>query len=416
MVLWSEYFLKISFIRIGYTLLNLPKSVDDVLIWMNKAFNALTIIILLELKERLDRAEPENRIEELERYQTLSSVYEEGVRVLKYVVFLLICLIALAATESLDIVQILEGSSLIGLALVFALQPWLRNMVGGVFIFADAKYKLNDRIRFSNLQGKVSEVTLRYTRLTKHDKTSVFIPNSRVLEQPVVNLSRRKTRLLQVKVSVKPNVSGEKLREAVKNIESSVKVLHPSFTSHYSNQKLDEDENGFTQPMYKTSNPANQYMLDINEAGGENKGLHTTQNIREAKKQRYLSKENTIQPEIFVGLSGWYEILVSATILGSTHKKNTSSHFLIPSRLQNLDHEEIADDNSYIKFRTEIFLRVKEILEEMDLEIIKHHSTLDSITDDSTSFKEFRKLDNMLSEDDVDNAIVTTAFFTNNIQ
>lgn len=115
-------------------------------------------MVTLESLGRVEAAETEEkRQEEMEKYHTVSSVYEEGFRVLRYLSFLIIILLGFVSTGSVNVVALLEGSSVVGLAFVFALQPWLRNMIGGVFIFADSKFKINDQIKLLNITGQVAE-------------------------------------------------------------------------------------------------------------------------------------------------------------------------------------------------------------------------------------------------------------------
>lgn len=191
-------------------------------------------ILVRQSEERVKNAETEEKKqEELERYNTARSVHEEGLRVLRYIAFLITILIGLGATNSVNVVDLLQSGTVVGLALVFALQPWLRNMIGGVFIFADLKFKINDKIKVINQTGVVEDVTLRFTRLRRPDNVHVFIPNSRVLEQAVCNYSRRSTRIIQIKLQVSRTTSVKQLRSAIKSLELQIPNLHPDLMSHY---------------------------------------------------------------------------------------------------------------------------------------------------------------------------------------
>ena len=48
----------------------------------------------------------------------------------------------------------------------------------------------------------VEDVTLRNTVLRREDNSLVFVPNSRVMEHPLSNMTTRDKRLLEIRVRV----------------------------------------------------------------------------------------------------------------------------------------------------------------------------------------------------------------------
>mmetsp|Transcript_19599 Transcript_19599/g.25413 ORF Transcript_19599/g.25413 Transcript_19599/m.25413 type:complete len:453 (+) Transcript_19599:120-1478(+) len=249
---WSKLLILFGFVLLSYSLLRVEdnnKSVNDVLIWFfiiplftvwliwtSVLFDTIAIIVEIDLRERVEKATSESKKKELtDRLRTTSSAYKEGIRVMKYVAFLFIIVIGLSS-QNVDVIDFLNTASLVALAFVFAVQPWLRNMIGGIFIFTDSKFTVNDEIRVMGIEGSVVGVTLRHTKVRRADNAIVYVPNSRVLEHPVANYSDRESRLLEIRLKISQDTPAAKIRELLSELERVLHSLHPTLTSHPKNQ------------------------------------------------------------------------------------------------------------------------------------------------------------------------------------
>jgi small-conductance mechanosensitive channel len=195
-----------------------------------------------------------------------SQALEELVRVVKYLAFLFLFTVALTA-NNVQVVQFFASASLLTVSVIFAGQPWIRNMIGGLLIFFDDKFKQGEYIRVVGVEGRVLRITLRATTLQRADNSIVFVPNSRVMEQPLTNLSRRRSRLIEIRVQLSRKTPAALLRKLIGELERALRSLHPSLTSH----------------------PANRVGHQASEDGG---------------------------PEVFVVLDSMYELLVWTSASG----------------------------------------------------------------------------------------------------
>lgn len=195
-----------------------------------------------------------------------SQALEELVRVVKYLAFLFLFTVALVA-NNVQVVQFFASASLLTVSVIFAGQPWIRNMIGGLLIFFDDKFKQGEYIRVVGVEGRVLRITLRATTLQRADNSIVFVPNSRVMEQPLTNLSRRRSRLIEIRVQLSRKTPAALLRKLIGELERALRALHPSLTSH----------------------PANRVGHQASEDGG---------------------------PEVFVVLDSMYELLVWTSASG----------------------------------------------------------------------------------------------------
>jgi len=82
---------------------------------------------------------------------------------------------------------LLAGASIIAMAVAFASQQALSNVVGGVFIIIFKPFRINDRLKIRELQGIVEDITLRHTVIRDFENKRIVIPNSVISNEVIVN-------------------------------------------------------------------------------------------------------------------------------------------------------------------------------------------------------------------------------------
>jgi len=84
----------------------------------------------------------------------------------------------------------LASAGVIGIAVGFAAKDTLANLFSGIFIVADAPYKIGDYIVIdSGERGKVTHLGMRSTRLLTRDDVEVTIPNAVIANAKIINES-----------------------------------------------------------------------------------------------------------------------------------------------------------------------------------------------------------------------------------
>jgi small conductance mechanosensitive channel len=75
--------------------------------------------------------------------------------------------------------SLLAGAGLVTVALSFAAQNALSNIISGFFIVLFKPFGINDRLRFKEtVTGVVEDITLRHTIIRDGENKRVIIPNS----------------------------------------------------------------------------------------------------------------------------------------------------------------------------------------------------------------------------------------------
>jgi small-conductance mechanosensitive channel len=82
----------------------------------------------------------------------------------------------------------LTSAGILGIAIGFAAKDTLGNLFSGIFILADAPYKIGDFIILDNAErGQVTNIGLRSTRILTRDDIEIIIPNAVIAASKIVN-------------------------------------------------------------------------------------------------------------------------------------------------------------------------------------------------------------------------------------
>jgi len=90
----------------------------------------------------------------------------------------------------IEVTAWLASAGVVGLAVGFAAKDTLANLFAGIFILADAPYKIGDFIVLdSGERGEVKHIGLRTTRLLTRDDIEVTVPNAVIGNSKIMNES-----------------------------------------------------------------------------------------------------------------------------------------------------------------------------------------------------------------------------------
>lgn len=119
--------------------------------------------------------------------------------------------------------SILGAAGILAIAVGFAAQQALGNIVSGVFIVISKPYQINDRISFSDgLRGVVEDISLRHTVIRNFENQRIIIPNSVISSQILINSNYADTkicRLIDIGISYSSDIDLAKkiMAEEVEN-------------------------------------------------------------------------------------------------------------------------------------------------------------------------------------------------------
>ncbi len=155
---------------------------------------------------------------EKRRGQVIPRLLREFVAAVIFLVVLLLVL-SIGYNAQSELKGLLAGSGVVAIILAFGMQNLLRSVVAGASLQIRPPYKLGDWLKVGEHIGEVVEIGWGDTRLRTNDAVSIEIPNNKMVEETIVNLtSPTALHAMRVSVgaeySVAPNLVKDALRRA----------------------------------------------------------------------------------------------------------------------------------------------------------------------------------------------------------
>ena len=142
--------------------------------------------------------------------------------VLHYTIIILGLLMALSQL-GVNVTAALAGVGVAGIAIGFAAQDSVANIISGILIFWDKPFVVGDWVETEGEYGKVTNITLRTTRIRTPKNTYIVVPNKRIIDEVLENFSKHgKLRVdAVVGIAYKENVAEARtaLLRALKEID-----------------------------------------------------------------------------------------------------------------------------------------------------------------------------------------------------
>lgn len=130
-------------------------------------------------------------------------------------------LLTVADQLKINVTSLIAGVGVMGLALSFAAQDTIGNIISGVVIIIDGPFKEGDWISMGQVHATVTEIRLRATVLTTFDNETVVVPNKQLAQERIINYTMTPKTRVKVSLGIAYKEDMEKARniilETVKN-------------------------------------------------------------------------------------------------------------------------------------------------------------------------------------------------------
>jgi small-conductance mechanosensitive channel len=130
-----------------------------------------------------------------------------------YYAILALFLIAALIQLGFDLGILLGTAGILTVALAFASQTSVSNIISGLFLIADKPFQVGDILQVGSTVGAVLEIGLMSVNLRKFDNTFVRLPNELLIKSEFWNLTKFPIRRLDLKLGVAYKEDIEQVRE-----------------------------------------------------------------------------------------------------------------------------------------------------------------------------------------------------------
>jgi len=116
-------------------------------------------------------------------------------------------------------VTLLAGAGVAGLAIGFAAQGSLANVISGVFLAVFNPFRVGDYVDFNGEYGRIEDLTLRHTVVLTWDGRRIMVPNSVMNEQSIINWTINDPEITwPIDIGIAYTADIDKAREIILNV------------------------------------------------------------------------------------------------------------------------------------------------------------------------------------------------------
>lgn len=114
-----------------------------------------------------------------------------------------------------DVVSIVAGLGIVGIAVGFAAQSTLSNFIAGITLLIERPFRIGDWVTINGQDGKVVKIALRTTWLRTRDNIFTMIPNDNVASSEIINYSAEGATRLNIPVGIAYKESARAARDVI---------------------------------------------------------------------------------------------------------------------------------------------------------------------------------------------------------
>ena len=141
-------------------------------------------------------------------------------------------LIYIADSLNIEILPLLTGLGIGGLAVAFAAKDTIENFFGSVAVIFDRPFEVGDWVVIDAVEGTVEELGFRSTRVRTFYNSLITIPNATLVRATVDNYGRRKYRRYMTNLGVAYDTPPEKIDAFCEGIRELIRQ-HPYTRKDY---------------------------------------------------------------------------------------------------------------------------------------------------------------------------------------
>lgn len=124
---------------------------------------------------------------------------------------------------------LLVAGGIVGLAVGFASQSIIGNLISGLFLFIERPIKIGDGVNIDGAVGIVEDIRILSTSLRQYDGLYLRIPNQKVFTATITNLAAHLARRFEYVVGIRYSDDAEAAIKIIKNLinEHPLALVNP---------------------------------------------------------------------------------------------------------------------------------------------------------------------------------------------
>ncbi|MEL6277447.1 MAG: mechanosensitive ion channel family protein [Pseudomonadota bacterium] len=123
----------------------------------------------------------------------------------------------------IQVLPIIAGFGLIGVAVALGAQDLFKNLISGILILAEKRYRVGDWVLIDGVvEGTVKAIGFRSTKVLRFDNAPVYVPNSKFADGAVTNYGERNHRRIYWMIGLEYRTTSAQLEQIRAEIEAYI--------------------------------------------------------------------------------------------------------------------------------------------------------------------------------------------------
>ena len=215
---------------VGFPILDFDADVEKVVDQITSLLGAIAIVLVAYRAIDIFTDQLQRRAEKTE-----NKFDDQLVPLLNTTLKIFVAIIGgLFVLQNLDvnIGSLIAGLGLGGLAVALAAQDTIRNLLGGVTIFADKPFQIGDWVVLADTEGTVESVGFRSTRVRTFYNSIVTVPNARLVDSGIDNMGARRWRRYRTTLGMGYHTTPDQMQAFVEGIRAIIRA-NPGMRQDY---------------------------------------------------------------------------------------------------------------------------------------------------------------------------------------
>jgi len=130
----------------------------------------------------------------------------------------IIIIMGILNTLGIKLSVVLGAAGIVGIALGFAAQTSVANIISGVFLISEKSFTIGDIIQIDDITGVVDSIDLLSIKIKKFNNQYVRIPNEKIIKSNLINITKYPIRRLDLNLGIAYKEDPEKVKSILLDI------------------------------------------------------------------------------------------------------------------------------------------------------------------------------------------------------
>lgn len=125
-----------------------------------------------------------------------------GINTIYYIFLSILAFLLIMVVLKVNIKEFFTSISIIAAAIAILFKDYISNAINGMILMFNNQLSINDKIKIGPHKGKIVHISLLNVQIVNEEDDIIFIPNSNVLGQDIINYSKAESTKVSMELTI----------------------------------------------------------------------------------------------------------------------------------------------------------------------------------------------------------------------